>query len=232
MAGKWPKKLPDFTEEQIRISADFMDAHLHAVQTSWYSFVENFNHGYPLRTYRPNISTLEIGAGIGAHLAYEKLEQQQYTAVELLPDLARQIQEKYPNVTVINGDVQKRLPLPDSSFDRVLAVHVLEHLPDLPAALREIHRVIKPDGIFGIVIPCEGGLATHMARNISARPHFEKKYGQSYDWFINSQHINMPNEITEEMAPLFSKIHSRWYPLLIPSVNLNLFVGMTLKPKK
>lgn len=228
---KWPKKLPELTEEQRRISADFMNQHLHAMQTKWYSFVERFNHGYPLRSFKPGIRTLEVGAGIGAHLAFEKLDRQEYYAVELLPDLAAQIKERYPSVNVAACDAQERLPFEDAFFDRVVSVHVLEHLPNLPAALAEIRRVVKPDGALSIVIPCEGGLATKMARAISARPHFEKRYGQSYDWFINSQHINMPDEILDELDQYFSVAHQTWYPLLVPSVQLNLFIGLTLKPK-
>lgn len=229
--SKWPKQLPELTGEQKRISADFMNQHLHAMQSKWYGFVEKFNHRYPLRSFRLGCETLEIGAGIGAHLAFEDLSRQRYHANELLPDLSAQIKEKYPQVDVVTADIQKGLPLPDASFDRVIAVHVLEHLPDLPAVIREVRRLIRPDGLFSVVIPCEGGLATYMARAISARPHFEKRYGQSYDWFINSQHINMPAEIIEELRPHFSILHRSWYPLLIPSVNLNLFIGMTLRPK-
>ena len=229
--GKWPKKLPELTEEQKRISDDFMNEHLHAVQTKWYGFVEKFNHGYPLRSFQPGARTLEVGAGIGAHLAYEQLSAQEYYAVELLPDLVEQLKQKYPSVHAMQSDIQKGLPFPEAHFDRVLAVHVLEHLPDLPAAIKEIRRVLKPDGVLSIVIPCEGGLATKMARAISARPHFEKRYGQSYDFFINSQHINMPHEIIEELEPYFTVTHRSWYPLLIPSVQLNLFIGMILRPK-
>ena len=40
------------------------------------------------------------------------------------------------------------LPFPDSSFDYVVAVHVLEHIPDsdMPAAVAEILRVTRPGG--------------------------------------------------------------------------------------
>jgi SAM-dependent methyltransferase len=230
--SRWPKKIPELTEEQKKIRDDFMDAHLHAVQTEWYSFVERFNHGYPLRSYKSDIRTLEIGAGIGAHLAYENLSDQEYHANELRPDLCRQLREKFPRITVSEGDCTEGMPYDDGYFDRVLAVHVLEHIPDLPAALKEIRRVIKNEGLLSVVIPCEGGLATKIARRMSAKPHFEKKYpGQKYDWFIASEHINMPDEIMEELALLFEVSHRRFYPLFVPSVELNLFIGLTLRPK-
>jgi SAM-dependent methyltransferase len=234
--NKWPKQLPSLTEEQQRISEEFMNAHLHALRTRWYGFVEKFNHTYPLRSYRPGCRTLEIGAGIGAHIPYEDIANQEYHANELLPELCRQIEERFPEVIVTPGDCQEHLPYDDALFDRVIAIHVLEHLPNLPAALREIRRVIKAggggSGLFSVVIPCEGGWATTMARNISARPHFEKRYKQPYDWFIKSQHINTPSEIICELEKCFYVVHRTWYPCRIPSVHCNLFTGLTLRPNQ
>ena len=40
------------------------------------------------------------------------------------------------------------LPFPDASFDVVVANHMLYHVPDLPKALQEVRRVLKPDGRF------------------------------------------------------------------------------------
>jgi SAM-dependent methyltransferase len=231
--SKWPKKIPELTEEQKVIRDDFMNTHLHDMQNKWYGCVEKFNHGYPLRSRGNDIRTLEIGAGIGAHLAYEDISGQEYHANELRPELCGQLKEKYPGVTVLSGDCQERLPYEADFFDRVLAVHVLEHIPNLPAALREIYRIIKKSGVFSVVIPCEGGLATKIARSISTKPNFERKYpGQKYDWLIASEHINMPGEIIEELSVLFSITHSRYYPLMIPSVELNLCIGLTLRPQK
>lgn len=43
-----------------------------------------------------------------------------------------------------------RLPFPDRSFDLVLAIEVLEHVPDPPAALAEIARVARGDIIVSV----------------------------------------------------------------------------------
>lgn len=37
-------------------------------------------------------------------------------------------------------------PWPDETFERILAFHVLEHLPDIERALRECERVLKSGG--------------------------------------------------------------------------------------
>lgn len=47
----------------------------------------------------------------------------------------------------------ERLPLHDSSFDIVLALWVLEHLPEPESVLREVARVLQPGGVFLFLTP-------------------------------------------------------------------------------
>lgn len=56
------------------------------------------------------------------------------------------------NVDVV-ADLRRGLPFPDRSVDRVYAVHVLEHLPDLVPLLNELHRVLVPGGILHAMSP-------------------------------------------------------------------------------
>jgi len=45
------------------------------------------------------------------------------------------------------------VPLPDGSIDVLVASHVLEHVCDDTAALREIHRLLSPDGVAVLLVP-------------------------------------------------------------------------------
>jgi predicted SAM-dependent methyltransferase len=54
------------------------------------------------------------------------------------------------------GDCVDLSRFADESFDEVYASHVYEHLgyqEDLPKALAEVHRVLKPGGTFRISVP-------------------------------------------------------------------------------
>jgi SAM-dependent methyltransferase len=48
------------------------------------------------------------------------------------------------------------LPARDREFDAVLALDVLEHVPDPERFLAEIARVLAPGGVFHLHVPCEG----------------------------------------------------------------------------
>ena len=53
---------------------------------------------------------------------------------------------------ICRGDAA-HLPFQDNSFDVIIGVDVLEHLEDDGAALREIHRVCKPEALLIAVVP-------------------------------------------------------------------------------
>ncbi|AGC50681.1 class I SAM-dependent methyltransferase [Lawsonia intracellularis] len=231
---KWPKVIPPLTPEQEAISLDFYHYWLELL-ASKYNMLEKFNHGYVVKAATPGFChTLEIGAGIGEHLYYENLSEEQtknYVAVDVRESFIEKIRNIHPQIKVLCGDCQDRLPFEDGHFDRIIAIHVLEHLPNLPAAIREIHRLCnKQSGSFSIVIPCEGSLAYSFARMISTKRIFKKRYNQSYDWFIKREHINTPSEIFEEIAPYFKKESTNYFPLFVPLAFCNLIIGATFSP--
>jgi SAM-dependent methyltransferase len=53
----------------------------------------------------------------------------------------------------INLDVDGLAAIPDDSLDAVIACHVIEHLANPVAALREFERVLRPQGRLVLVVP-------------------------------------------------------------------------------
>lgn len=158
--AKWPKRFPPLTPERQGINDDFVK-YWHEVLPNRYGYVDEFNHRYvELNAASGFARTLEIGAGIGERLEYEKLNAEQesdYIALDIRKIMVTEIRRRFPKMKAVVGDCQQRLQFEDDYFGRVPAIHVLEHLPDLPAAIREMHRLCdKERGIFSIVIPCEG----------------------------------------------------------------------------
>jgi len=226
---KWPKTLPPVDPEQQAVIDDAIKR-WHENLPGSYRTIERFNHKYPLRSAPPapeRFRTIEIGAGLGEQLAYEDLTRQDYTCVEMRAEMASTIEERYPSVTTIVGDCQQRLPLDDASFDRAIAVHVLEHLPDLPRALDEVRRLLRSGGRFSIVIPCDPGFVYGIGRRFTAQREFEKRYGLPYEIFVKREHINGPDEIVDLVRERFEIEHRRFFPLRVPIVDLNVCIGIT-----
>lgn len=222
---RWPKTIARLTDEQREIQGDWLRRYHEQLPTE-HRHVARFNHGYPARLACSG-RTLEIGAGLGDHLRYENLVTQEYHAVELRENMAEAIRRDFPSVVTVVADCQQRLPYADTSFDRVIAIHVLEHLPDLPAALKEIERLLKPSGSFSIVIPCEGGLGYHMGRRVTSKRAFERRYKTSYRWFIESEHVNEAHEILHELRARFEIADITYFPTRVPLIDLNLLIGIT-----
>jgi SAM-dependent methyltransferase len=51
------------------------------------------------------------------------------------------------------ANLEQPLPLAQGSVDQVFAVHVLEHVSDLPGLLTEIHGILRPGGVLHVMVP-------------------------------------------------------------------------------
>ena len=209
----------------------------HEVLPQRFGVIDTFNHHFPVKHSRPGFkTTIEIGAGLGEHIHYEKLtpeQEENYYANEYRENMAAEIRKAHPRVKTVVGDCQQRMDFADGFFDRFIAVHVLEHLPNLPATIREAYRLLnKERGQLLIVIPCEGSPAYTFARMISAQRIFEQRYGIPYSTFIKREHLNVPAEILLELRPYFTIEAKTFFPLpFLPFVFNNLVIGLSLKPR-
>lgn len=76
----------------------------------------------------------------------------------------------------IRADITKPLPV-DDRFDVVVCSHVLEHIPDDRAAVRELSRVLSPKGQLVILVPAAG--ETTDEEPVSDPKERERRYGQA-----------------------------------------------------
>lgn len=79
------------------------------------------------------------------------VQQQLHLGVD--DTIRRQMLGRRSNVAEMLFDDMTRSSLPDAAFDAVVAVEVLEHVEDDATFLREVHRVLKPGGIFLMTTP-------------------------------------------------------------------------------
>jgi ubiquinone/menaquinone biosynthesis C-methylase UbiE len=97
---------------------------------------------------QPSDAVVDIGCGPGFYVAALAEQAASVTGIDpsaaMLAIAARKT-EGHKNVTLLEGQAIA-LPLDDASLDRALSVQVFEYVADVPAALAEIHRVLRPGG--------------------------------------------------------------------------------------
>jgi SAM-dependent methyltransferase len=92
---------------------------------------------------------VEVGSGIGSNFAHYPPAVTEVIAVEPEPYLRAKSEEAAADASVpvrVVEAVADALPLEDASVDAGVASLVLCSVPDQDAALRELHRAIKPGG--------------------------------------------------------------------------------------
>jgi len=103
---------------------------------------------------QPGETVLDVGIGTGGSLPYYP-KHAKVLGVDLSSGMLREARKKiveesrYDNITVFQGNALE-LPFEDSSFDLVLCLEVLEHIPDPAPALKELARVCRGDLVLSV----------------------------------------------------------------------------------
>jgi len=109
---------------------------------------------------KEGMKVLEVGCGSGAFTTFVARavgDKGEVFALDIQPEMLKQIENKLKqpenkdikNIHLINGDALN-MPLEDNTFDLVYSITVFQELPDKNKALKEMKRVLKPDGILSI----------------------------------------------------------------------------------
>jgi ubiquinone/menaquinone biosynthesis C-methylase UbiE len=99
----------------------------------------------------PGGHVLEVGCGrgVGTEIIFDVFDAEYVDAFDLDPrmvELARaRLGRHGDRVQLSVGDVTA-IQAADQTYDAIFDFGIIHHVPDWPAALREIHRVLKPGG--------------------------------------------------------------------------------------
>lgn len=114
---------------------------------------------------------VDVGCGPGHVTAYLHARGVDVEGVDLSPVMIEEARERFPGVAFRVGDVTA-LEAEDGAWGAAVAFYSLIHLPrgDLPVALRELRRVLRPDGRLVI--------AFHVGEEVR---HFDELWGAPVD---------------------------------------------------
>lgn len=101
------------------------------------------------------LRVLEIGCGLGAFAELLAERGASLVAADFSPAAVEQAAERlrgYDDATAIVADIEA-LPFPDESFDLVVSLETLEHVPHPPRGLAELVRVTRLGGRLIVTSP-------------------------------------------------------------------------------
>lgn len=170
---------------------------------------------------------LEVGAGSGHHFPFVKKGFAKYVMTDGSSTMLAIASEKYSSevssgLMAIEQQDATKLRFPYSSFDRLIATHVLEHLPDPVGVLKEWNRVVRPGGIISIVLPCDPGLLWRIGRHFGPRRNAQRQ-GLAYDYLQAAEHVNSIFNLQVFIQHHFEFLTESWYPAKVAIPDLNLF---------
>jgi SAM-dependent methyltransferase len=100
--------------------------------------------------WRGDETVLDLGTGTGQYLAplRKRIPNGRIIAGDLAPGMLRDLAARgVPgDAMLLNADAEA-LPLADGSCEAVLASYVMFFVPDIPRAVAEIYRVLRPGGV-------------------------------------------------------------------------------------
>jgi SAM-dependent methyltransferase len=118
------------------------------------------------------VSMLEVGCGGGTALALAAGRGADVTAIDAAPGFVEIVRRRVPAADVQVGDLQF-LPYDDAAFDVVVGFNAFQYAADVPAALAEARRVLRPGGLIAMLIwgpqeECE--IASHLIALLPLMP--------------------------------------------------------------
>jgi SAM-dependent methyltransferase len=136
--------------------------------------------------YRPDLRILEVGSGSGGVTAFL---QHPVTGVD--PAFERTADRKTRWLEPVAGSAEA-LPFPDRSFDAVLSVEMLEHVPPegRERVLGELFRVVTPGGRLIVTFPADA-VGERLDRRLNTA--YRARFGEDHPWLAEHLANGLPS---------------------------------------
>lgn len=129
-----------------------------------------------LKRHNTGGKLLDVGCGTGHFLKYVRETDRSWQVYGVEPNrLLRSVATKSSGVAIKNGTLNV-IPFSDNYFDVITCYDVLEHSTELKKNIRELKRVLKPQGLLFIQAPNYRSLMARLT-------------GDRWDWWCIPDHM-------------------------------------------
>jgi ubiquinone/menaquinone biosynthesis C-methylase UbiE len=164
------------------------------------------------RELTPGLKLLEVscgrGGGLNAALADHPgvFDATGLDVAGAAVDFCRKTYGESDRLRFVEGSAMA-LPFPDHTFDAVLNVEASNDYPDRDQFFREVHRVLKPDGVFAYTDSFRTERA-EAAREALKAAGFEAEFSDITANVAEACRLDSPRrrEVIRSRAPLFAKL--------------------------
>jgi SAM-dependent methyltransferase len=105
-----------------------------------------------VRVPQPLILDIGCSSGYTIRAIRKRLPAANVAGADYVRDSLERLATSMPDVPLLQFDLAD-CPLPDKSIDAAVLLNVLEHIEDDGAAMRHVHRILRPGGIAVIELP-------------------------------------------------------------------------------
>ena len=136
---------------------------LHEAEAGSDHYIDLASRQHALRCVRNWVPSggviMDIGCSSGhmLHLLRKELPDAQLVGADYVSGPLEKLNRQLPSVPLMQFDLTA-CPLEDGFADAVIALNVLEHIPDDGKAIRQMFRILKPRGKAIIEVPAGPGL--------------------------------------------------------------------------
>ena len=152
------------------------------------------------------------GSGYSTKLIAARYSPKELVAFDLMPEQIELAKKRCKQSKFFIGDVTK-INLSPNKYDAVFVFGILHHVPERKKALKEIYRVLKPEGILLIEEVNKRGV-----NFVEKYLHFYHPEDSRFDWLQFTEELKFVGfDIVEESKIIFSIFHA--YLCIKPSGN-------------
>lgn len=147
--------------------------------------LQRFQESIKYLDLKMNQKVLNIWSRTGLAIPYlrQKCPKIELVNLEVSPEFIKIAQKKFLNEKFIETDLEN-LPFPNNYFNQILSLETLEHAPKPLVFIKELHRVLKPNGL--LVMSCPPATAEFPLKVYEL---FFTNHGEGPHKFLSSKNI-------------------------------------------